>query len=199
MWMKIVYVFHGLALLLATAPWLAMRRLDVTAKVVDNARGAAAVMTVIVLASLLELSFAFRWLNLALCGLALLCAARLAVFCLQAKQRLPWLPTGVLGVLGLLGVLAYALGGSLAVAYEGRVIEVAAAEGRVCRWSMYGFVTGDSGNVLDVYRRYGVVDVPLGRIVRSDVSPETNVAPPAALQHTVGECDRKVDAALREG
>jgi len=196
MWMKIVYALDGLALLMAAAPWLAVRPAAVTGRALDHVRIAAVALALVVLASVMEWSLAYHSLNLALCGLALLCAARLAVFCLQVKQRLPWLP---IGVLGLLGVLAYAVGGSLAVAFEGRVVEVAAAEGRVCRWSMYGFVTGDSGSVLEVYRRYGVVDVPLGRIVRSDVSLEDNVAPPAALQDTVGECDSKVNAVLREG
>lgn len=196
MWMKIVYAFYGLALLLAAAPWLAVRPEAFAGRALDPLRFAAVGLALMVLASLLELSLAFHWLNLALCGIALLCAASLAVFCQQTKQRLPWL---LIGWLGWLGVLAYAVGGALSVALEDRVIEVAATDGRVCHWSMYGFVTSDSGNVLEVYRRYGVVDVQLARIVRSDVSPEGNVPPPAALQDTVGECDKQVDAVLRVG
>lgn len=199
MWGLIAYALNGVALLMAAAPWLAGRASPVSARELRNLRNlriAAIVLVLVVLASLLEWSLAFHGLNLALCGAALLCALKLALFCVRAQPRWLWLPTSVLG---LFGVGIYTLGGAVSVAFEGRAIEVAAAEGRVCRWSMYGFVTGDSGNVLEVYRRHGVIDVPLARVVRSDVSPEDNVPPPAGLQATVDECDRKVNAVLRAG
>lgn len=190
MWALIEYLFDGMALVLAAVPWLAGRLGVVPAR----EKMASAVLAAVTAAGMLDVSLAWHPANLALCAIALFCAVRLALLAWRLPPKLLGLP---LGAAGLLASAVYGVGLPLSVLLEGKVIEVAVAEGRVCRWSVYGFVTGDSGDRLDIYRRYGIVDIQLGTVVRSDPAPETNVPPPAALRQAVSQCDTKLNNEVR--
>jgi hypothetical protein len=67
-------------------------------------------------------------------------------------------------------------------------------DGLICHETVYGFVTTDSGEIMDIYRRYLFIDHRLLSQVHSDPEPETNVPPPPAFAATLARCQLLVNA-----
>ncbi len=116
------------------------------------------------------LSFSNHAYNVLATILAVICGGAIAALSFQLRPSLLGVTVGVLSTLGWLLVLAvFALG----LMFDGNSTATAELEnGSHCRETAYGFVTGDSGTKLEVFRRYFFIDRQIGQQVNSDIYPE---------------------------
>jgi hypothetical protein len=117
--------------------------------------------------------------------------AALVLFSFRIKPTWLGVATGILSACGWwLGCLWIVL----TAAFDGNSpASVELGDGLVCRETVYGFVASDSGQELDIFRRYLFIDHRLYHERRSDVYPGDPVPPPAGLRDAVARCDARLN------
>lgn len=155
----------------------------------------SAFIIVCVIAWAANLSFAGHALNLAANIGMMACAGLLVLFTFDMRPKLAGISLGLLAagawLFGLLLCLASAL-------FDGNSpATVRLDDGLVCRETVYGFVTSDSGEIMDIYRRYLFIDHRIYQQVHSDVTPNPPVQAPAGLRDATARCQAAVNAQRR--
>lgn len=183
----------ALAALLHPLVLLALRRGDAAARtrLRHQARFSGFILCC-ALARALDLSFAGHVLNLAAVAGVMVCAAFLVVFAFRMAPRTVGVAVGLLAGSAWLGGLIFCL--MMGVFGGNSAATVQLDDGLVCRETVYGFVTSDSGEIMDIYRRYLFVDHRLLSQRHSDVEPEDDKPPPAAMADTLARCRMRVNA-----
>jgi len=146
---------------------------------------------VIVLSAALGFSFAAHVLNVVVAIAALMLIGLLALLLFRIRPKFVAVPIGSLAIFFWF-LLALGLGGVRL--FEGNsAVMVALDDGYYCQESVYGFVTSDSGEELEVYKRYLFVDYRLYHKIHSDVYPNGETPVPKDLADTVAHCQEKVN------
>jgi hypothetical protein len=145
------------------------------------------------LARALDLSVAGHIVNVAAIVGIMVCAGFLVAFAFTIRPIFVGNTIGLLaGVAWLVGLLFCVMSALL----DGNSpVTVQLDSGLICRETVYGFAAGDSGEIMDIYRRYLFIDHRLLSQMDSDVEPEQNTPPPPALADTLARCRARVNAA----
>jgi hypothetical protein len=144
------------------------------------------------LAWMANLSFAGHALNVIAIVVVVICAGSLAMFAFGLRPTVVGLSVGLMAtgafLLGLLFCLEEVLvhGNSPATAQLD--------DGLVCRETVYGFVTSDSGELMEIYRRYLFIDHRIYHRIHSDIDPDNAAPPPAGIADTLARCQAAVNA-----
>lgn len=157
--------------------------------------GLAGYVSITVLAAALGLSFAAHVINVVAVIGAFFAAAALALLLFRIRPRFAGIAAGCIGLAcWLLVSICFAgltlLGGNSAVA-------ITLDDNLICRETVYGFVTSDSGEELDIYQRYLFIDHRLYHQIHSDVDPTFATPVPANLGSLVERCQVKIDKARK--
>jgi hypothetical protein len=149
------------------------------------------------LAAAMGLSFAMHAINFVLVMGAVMGGGALALLVFRIRPKFVGIAVGSLAV-GCWSLLALGFG-ALALFGESSPLEVTLDDGQVCRESVYGFAAGDSGEILDIYKRYVLIDYRLYHQVHSEVYPDTAPAVPEKLLDVVPECQTRINKARSAG
>lgn len=145
------------------------------------------------LARALDLSIAGHILNVAANVGVMVCAGLLVAFAFGIGPVFVGAAISLLaGGAWLIGLVFCLLS---AISDGNSPVTVQLDDGLICRETVYGFVAGDSGEVMDIYRRYLFIDYRLLSQMDSDVEPEQNRPPPPALAGTLSRCRARVKLA----
>lgn len=136
-------------------------------------------------------SFAGKAGNVIAVIAALISYGALALFSFRAKPNFIALPVGILSLCAWLLALLY-LGVTMLFTGNSSA-SVALDEARYCRETVYGFVTGDSGEELEIFQRYLFIDHSLYRQTHSDVYSNEPTHAPAKFADAVSRCQTKID------
>ena len=143
-------------------------------------------VAVVAIAHALDLSFAAPFLNFLIVLFALCAGGALALALFGIQPRWLGMLLGLLGVgawiMGLLWILVFAV-------FDGdSPSDTAFDAGLLCRRTVYGFVAGDSGQTLSLYRRHALIDHRIHDERRSDIYPSDPPLPPAPVRNIVERC-----------
>jgi len=148
-------------------------------------------VSLVALSAYAGLSFSVHLLNLAATVCALFSVGLLALPAFDIRPKFVGIVVGCcaffLWLLLTLGLGAIAL-------FEGNAaLIVALGDGQYCEESVYGFVTGDSGEELTIYQRYLFIDHQVYRQIHSEIYP--NAAPPntARWRDAAARCQTKIN------
>lgn len=137
------------------------------------------------------ISFSVHALNLLAIFAALATTATLVLLLFGLRQKWIGLPAGCLGTLCWGLVVVYLLGAAL---FDGNSeVMVMLDNGIVCRETVYGFVTSDSGEELEIFRRFYLVDYRLHHQIHSEVYPNATQTVPTEIGALVLRCQHEID------
>lgn len=143
-------------------------------------------IALVAIAHALDLSFAAPVFNFLIVLFALCAGGVLVLALFGVGPRWVGVSLGLLGVGGLLMACLWIV---VTAAFDGNSPKDAAlGDGLLCRRTMYGFVTSDSGQELALYRRFLFIDHRIHDERRSDVYPGDAPPVPAGLQAAVARC-----------
>jgi hypothetical protein len=134
----------------------------------------------------LDLSFSLPVLNFLAVLAAMLAGGALALLSFGMGPRWLGIPLGLLGSGGWLVACSWIV--ATAVFDGNDPVDTELGDGLLCRRAGYGFVTGDSGQELALYRRVLIVDRRIHDEQRSDVYPASPEPPPAGLRDALARC-----------
>lgn len=142
------------------------------------------------LSAVLGLSFAAHVLNIAAVIGACLALGALTLLLFSIKPGFAGVVAGCLGVICWL-VLMLCIGG-LTFFSGSSPVTVTLDDKLVCRETAYGFVTSDSGEELEIYKRYLLLDYRVYHQFHSDIDPDAQTPVPAKLANMVAVCQAKI-------
>jgi hypothetical protein len=138
------------------------------------------------------LSFSAHMLNVAVVIGALIAVGALALSVFRIRPRWAGILGGCLAFCGWALLLLYF--GGVALFNGNSAVTVRLDNGALCRETVYGFVTGDSGEELEVYKRYLFIDYRLHHQIHSDVYPNTAKPMSAEMTKVVAGCQSRINA-----
>ena len=137
------------------------------------------------------ISFSAHALNLLAILAALASSGTLVLLLLRLRQKWIGLPAGCLGTLCWVLVVAYHLG---AVLFDGHSeVMVMLDNGIVCQETVYGFVTSDSGEELEIFRRFYLVDYRMHHQIHSDVYPNASQTVTPEIGDLILRCQHEIN------
>lgn len=125
---------------------------------------------------------------------ALIAGGVLVLYAFGSRPRILGVATGIVAGIAWLLMLLFC-GMSLIV--DNSPVTVALGDGLYCGETAYGFVTGDSGEEVNLYQRYLFIDHTVYHQLHSDIYP--NEAPPARLAATLARCQAGFNLARAAG
>lgn len=187
-------ILLGLSGLIALcSPFLLLRAAKHNAGDAVRARrylACSGIVIAITVGSLLGLSFSGRAGNVVAVVIALYCGVALALYSFRLRPKLLAVPVGVMSMIGWLMLTLFLCIDTLFSGNSTVAIEL--GDGLHCRESVYGFVTSDSGEEMDVFKRYVFIDHKLYHEARSAIYPIHPTYRPAALQDAIRRCEAAV-------
>jgi hypothetical protein len=140
----------------------------------------------VVIAHALDLSFTAPFFNFVTVLFALGAAGTLVLALFGVGPRWLGVPLGLLGTGGWLMACLWIV---VTAAFDGNSpADVKLGDDLLCRRTVYGFVAGDSGEELSIYRRTLFIDRKLYDERRSEIYPHPSPPAPAGLQRAVSHC-----------
>ncbi|QJE02217.1 hypothetical protein HH212_21150 [Massilia forsythiae] len=196
---SLVVLLAAGALVALCAPWLLMRQREPGGAAWRAARahlGASMLVAAAVLCAWQGWSLADRMANLGALWLAWIASGFVALLPFSLRPRLLGAGAGILcACVWLLASLWLVL----TLLFDGNsTAEADLGDGLHCRQSMYGFVTGDSGTDVALFRRYAFIDHDVLKLRQSDVYPESVQPAPAAWHGALQRCHRLIDQQRRK-
>ena len=153
--------------------------------------GLSCYVCITALAAVSGLSFAAHTVNVAALIAAYGSAGALVLLLFRIRPRFAGIAAGCLGLGCWLLVSLLSVG--LGIMSGNSPATVALDDKLICRETVYGFVTSDSGEELDIYRRYLFIDYRLYHQIHSDVDPTVTTPVPAKLSPLVDQCQVKIN------
>lgn len=143
-------------------------------------------IALVAIAHTLDLSFAAPFFNFLIVLFALCAGGALVLALFGVGPRWVGVPLGLLGVGGLLMACLWIV---VTAAFDGNSpADAELGDGLLCRRTMYGFVTSDSGQELVLYRRFLFIDHRIHYERRSDIYPAEPAPVPASMRTAVERC-----------
>lgn len=138
------------------------------------------------------ISFSAHALNLLAILAALASSGTLVLLLFRLRRKWIGAPAGCLGTLCWVLVAVYLLGAAL---FDGNSeVMVMLDNGIVCRETVYGFVTSDSGEELEIFRRFYLVDYRLHHQIHSDVYPNVAQTVSAEMGDLILRCQHEINS-----
>lgn len=145
----------------------------------------------IALSAALGFSFSVHLLNIFAAFTALIFIGALALLAFRIKPKFAAISVGSVAIFAWL-LLALCM--AAVMLFDGNsAVTVALEDGQYCEETVYGFVTGDSGEELAIYQRYLFIDQRVYHGVHSDVYPNHVTPVPTGLANTVARCQAKIN------
>jgi hypothetical protein len=139
----------------------------------------------------LGFSFSVHLLNILATFTALIFIGALALLAFRIKAKFVAISVGSVAVFAW---LLLALGMGAVMLLDGNsAVTVALEDGQYCEETVYGFVTGDSGEELAIYRRYLFIDQRIYHGVHSDVYPNDVTRVSTSLASLLARCQAKIN------
>jgi len=134
--------------------------------------------------------------NVMAIALALIAAGVQVLYSIDSRPRILGAVIGlVAGVAWLLALLFCAM----SLAFGNSPVTVALGDGLYCSETVYGFVTGDSGEETDLYQRYLVIDHKVYHQVHSDIYPNEPQPERARFATALARCQAGVNLVYAAG
>lgn len=141
-------------------------------------------------------SFAGHAGNVAAIAVALIAGGVLVLYSFGSVPQILGVATGlVAGIAWLLALFGCAMG----LAFSNSPVTVALGDGLYCSETVYGFVTGDSGEETDLYQRYLVIDHKVYHQVHSDIYPNESQPERARFAAALASCQAGIIQARATG
>jgi hypothetical protein len=173
------------------SPWLVMRRAaadgDAALRALARQRLALSAFVLAVAgAAALHLSFTAPVCNFLVGLAAVIGSAVLVMFTFLIRPAWLGMSSGILGVCAwLMGCLFFGLG----ALFEGNSpVDVELGNGLHCRATVYGFVTGDSGDEFEIYRRFLLIDYRVYHERDSAIYPKFPLPAPSGWGEAIRRC-----------
>lgn len=150
----------------------------------------------IAVAAVSGFSFAGHAANIMAIALALIAAGVLVLYSFGTLPGIVGIATGlVAGAAWLLALLFCAM----SLAFGNSPVTVALGDGLYCSETVYGFVTGDSGEETDLYQRYLIIDHTVYHQIHSDIYPNEPQPERARFASELARCQAGINLVYAAG
>lgn len=137
------------------------------------------------------LSFAWHAVNFVAVSAALIAFGALALFSFHIRPKFVAVPVGIISCCTSLLMLLYA--GATTIFSGNTPATVALGDSQYCRETVYGFVTSDSGEELEIFQRYLFIDRSIFLQIHSDAYPNEPPHASADLAEVLTRCQLQIN------